>query len=145
MGNQIETQKERSQGTSIEENSMDYLLKKGLRTKCFRIIWSKINSITFYRSLEMSNEIVTQKERSQGTSNQQNFVHYLPKGGVREEKISKCFCSKSNQINFYKSLGMRNQLETQKERSERTSIQQNSMHYLPRGRSENKSFQNYLL
>ena len=40
--------------------------------------------------------------------------------------------SKSSSITFYRSLGMRNHIETQKERSQGTSIQQKSMHYLPR-------------
>ena len=40
--------------------------------------------------------------------------------------------SKSNSITFYWSPGMCNQVETLKERSQWTSIHQNSMHYLPR-------------
>ena len=40
---------------------------------------------------------------------------------------------------------MNNQVETQKEGSQGTSIQQSSMHYLPRGGSENNMFQNNLL
>ena len=46
--------------------------------------------------------------------------------------------SKSNSITFYESHGMRNQIETQKERSQGTSIQDNSMHYLPTEGSDKK-------
>ena len=41
--------------------------------------------------------------------------------------------SKSNCITFYRSLGMHNQVATQKKQFQATSIQQNSMHYLSRG------------
>ena len=40
---------------------------------------------------------------------------------------------KSSFITFYRSPGMRNQVETQKEGSQRTSIHENSMQYLLRG------------
>ena len=85
---------------------------------------------------------------TQGTSIQQNSVHYLPRkggGGCLRTIGLKIICSKSNSITFYMSLGMRNQVETQKERSQGTSLQQNSMHYLPRGGSENNRFENNLL
>ena len=63
---------------------------------------------------------------------------------------SKIICSKSNSITFYGSLGLRNEVETQKERSQGTSIQQTSMPYCLRGGgggggSENKRFEDYLL
>ena len=62
---------------------------------------------------------------------------------------SKTICSKSNSITFYRSLGMRNEVKTQKERSQGTSIQQTSMPYLPRGKGgggcDNNGFQDYLL
>ena len=47
--------------------------------------------------------------------------------------VSKIIRSKSNSITFYRSLGMRNQVQTQKEWSYATSIQQNSMHCRSRG------------
>ena len=50
-------------------------------------------------------------------------------------------CSKSNSNTCYGFPGMRNQEETKKERSQLTSIQQNSTYYLPRGGpSENNVF-----
>ena len=81
----------------------------------------------------MCNQVETQKEQSQRTSIQQNSIHFLPrKGGLRTIGF-KIICSKSNSITFYKSLGMRNQVETQKERFQGTSIQQNSMHSVTGG------------
>ena len=64
-------------------------------------------------------QVETQNKRSQGTSVQQNSMHYLPRGwggggGLRTMTL-KIICSKSNSITFYRSLGMRNQVETQKE------------------------------
>ena len=52
----------------------------GLRKLGFKIIFSKSNSITFYRSLGMRNQVETQRERSQGNSIQQNYMYYLPRG-----------------------------------------------------------------
>ena len=71
-------------------------------------------------------------------------MHYMPRGGGGGVRLigSKIIRSKSNSITFYRSLGMRNQIETQKEWSQATSIQQNSMHYIPRRESENNRFQN---
>ena len=63
-------------------------------------------------------------------------------------KGSNIIGSKSNSITFYRSLWMRNHIETQKEGSQGTSIQQKSMHYLPRrggGGSEDKRFEYYSL
>ena len=57
----------------------------------------------------------------------------------------KMSCSKSTSNTFCGSPGMRNQVETQRERSKLTSIQQNYMHYLPRGGSEINEFENELL
>ena len=37
----------------------------------------------------MRNQVETQKERSQGTSIQQNSVHYLPLGGVGGSEINR--------------------------------------------------------
>ena len=197
MRNQIETQKERSQGNSIQHNSMHYLPRGGLRTKVLNIIRSKFDSITFYWSLAMHNQIETQKERNQSTSVQYNSMHYLPRGGTDTKKIEdypfqiklchflwvpwdrqsnrntkgtvpshfnsaqvyalfayrgdlntkglNIIRSKSNSITFYGSLGMRNQIETQNEPSQGTSTQDNSMHYLPRGGSQNKRFEHYSL
>ena len=51
-------------------------------------------------------------------------------GGDLRTVVFKIICFNSNSITFYRSLGMRNQVETQKERSQGTSIQQNSIHYL---------------
>ena len=42
----------------------------------------------------------------------------------------KISCSKSSSITFHGSPGMRDQVETQKEWSQLTSIHQNSKHYL---------------
>ena len=140
MHNHIETQKERFQGTSIQQSSMRYWPRgvgggRGLRRKGLNIIRSQPNTITFYRSLGMRNHIETQKERSQGTSTQQKSMYHLPRGGGEglSTKGLNITRSKSNSITFYRSLGMRNHIETQKERSQGTSIQQISMHYLPRG------------
>ena len=81
MCNQVETQKEGSQGTSIHENSMQYLLRDGgQRTMSCKNICSKSNSITFYRSPGMCNQVETQKEGSQGTSIHEISVQYLLKG-----------------------------------------------------------------
>ena len=80
----------------------------------------------------MRSQVETQYERSQGTSIQQNSMHYLPREGSESNR----FPPNLLQIQFYqvlRSLGMDNQVETQKERYQRTSIQQNSMHYLPMG------------
>ena len=96
----------------------------------------------------MRNQVQTQKEWSQATSIQQNSMHYMPRGeggGGRRPTGSKVIRSKPNSITLYRSLGMRNQVETQKEWSQATSIQQNSMHYIPRRESENSRFQNYSL
>ena len=84
MRNRIERQKERSQRTSIEQKSMHYLPRGGggLRTKGFNIIGSKSNSITLYSSIGMRNQIETQKERSKGTSIQENSMQYLLRGLV---------------------------------------------------------------
>ena len=81
MRNQTETEKEQSHGTSIQHNATHYLRRGGLPTKGLNIIRSKSNSITFYGSLGMCNQIETQKERSQGISIQDNSMHYLPRGG----------------------------------------------------------------
>ena len=67
-------------------------------------------------------------------------MYYLPTGGLRTIG-NKIIYS----ITFYRSLEMRSQVETQKEQSQGTSIQQNAMHYLPIGGSENNRLQNNLL
>ena len=60
-------------------------------------------------------------------------------------------CSKSNSNTSYGSHEVRNQVETQKERSQLTSIQQDSLHYFPGGGggggggAENNDFKNELL
>ena len=82
MRNQVETQKEWSQGASIHENSMLYLLRGGSENNKLQNICSKSNSIAFYRSLGMRNQVETQKERSQGTSIHENSMQYLPRGGL---------------------------------------------------------------
>ena len=67
---------------------------RGLRTIGSKIIRSKSNSITFYRSLEMRNQVQTQKEWSQATSIQQNSMHYMPRGeggGVGDQQAPKLF------------------------------------------------------
>ena len=59
----------------------------GLRTIGFKIIRSKSNYITLYRSLWMHNQAETEKERSQGTSIQQNSMHYLPRRGSESNRF----------------------------------------------------------
>ena len=62
-------------------------------------ICSKSNSITFYRSVGMRNQV--EKERYQGTSNQENSMQYLlrggPGGGAENNELPK-ICTKSNSI-----------------------------------------------
>ena len=84
----------------------------GLTTKGLNIIRSKSNSITFYGSLGMRNQIEIQKERSQGTSIQHNSLHYLPRGGYLRTIVFRTSFSKSSFITFYETLGIRNQVET---------------------------------
>ena len=77
-------------------------------------------------------------------------MHYMPRGGGGEGRVLKTIgfriiCYKSSFITFHRSLGMRNQVEIQKERSQKTLMQQNSMHSLPGGVSEINRFQNSLL
>ena len=81
----------------------------------------------------MRNQVETQKELSQGTSIHENSMQYLLRGGGSENNELQNICSKSNSITFYRSPGMRNQVETQKERSQGTSIHEHSMQYLLRG------------
>ena len=90
MFNQVETQKERSQGTSIPYNSMQYLLKGrrgggGSENNELQNMCSKSNSTTFYRSPGMRNQVETEKERSQGTSNHENSMQYLLREGIWEQ------------------------------------------------------------
>ena len=85
MFNQVETQKERSQGTSIPYNSMQYLLKGrggGSENNELQNMSFKSNSITFYRFPGMRNQVETEKERSQGTSNHENSMQYLLREGI---------------------------------------------------------------
>ena len=42
----------------------------------------KSNSITFYRFPGMRNQVETEKERSQGTSNHENSMQYLLREGI---------------------------------------------------------------
>ena len=51
----------------------------GLKTISCKKICSKSNSITFYRSVGMRNQV--EKERYQGTSNQENSMQYLLRRG----------------------------------------------------------------
>ena len=146
MRNQVEKQVERYQETSIQEILFIICLQRGLRKTVFKIIYSKLNSITFYSSHGMRNQFQTQRQRSQGTSIQPTSVDYLPRRGGGLRKLGfKIIFSKSNSITFYRSLGMRNQVETQRERSQGNSIQQNYMYYLPRGWPENNRGENNLL
>ena len=84
----------------------------------------------------MRNQVKIQKEWSQGSSIQQDTMHVLPQGGWGMGAVRtigfQTSCSKCKSIAFYRSLGMRNQVETQKERCQGISIQRNSMHYFPR-------------
>ena len=139
MRNQVKIQKEWSQGTSIQQDTMHVLPKGGwgvgaVRTIGFKTSCSKCKSIAFYRSLGMHSQVETRRRGWGGG------------GGEIQRTIGfKIICSESNSITFYRCLGMRNQLETQMERSQGTSIQQNSMHYFSRGGSENNRFQNCLI
>ena len=88
----------------------------------------------------MRMQVKREKERSQGTLIHEKSMQYLLRGGGgggSENNELQNICSKFNSITFYKSLGMRNRLETQKERSQETSIHENSMQYLLRKGSEN--------
>ena len=98
-----------------------------------KTICSESNSITFYGSLGMRKQI----ENTQGTvprhfNSAQFYALFAKRVGLTTKGLN-IIRSKSNSITFYGSLGMRNQIEIQKERSQGTSIQHNSMHYLPRG------------
>ena len=84
------------------------MTKKGLN-----IIRSKSNSITLYGSLGMRNQIETQKKPSQGTSIQDNSMHYLPRGVLTRKGLN-IIRSKCNSVTFCGSLGMRNKIETKK-------------------------------
>ena len=84
--------------------------------------------------------------------NSPNFSASLAKRGGGEGGLRtiswKIICSRSSSITFYRSLGMPNQAERQKERSQGTSIQQTSMPYWPSwggGGSENNRLEDYLL
>ena len=81
MRNQVEHKRNGPKGLQFSKNLYIICLEGDLRTKGFKIICSKSNSITFYMSLGMHNQVETQKERSRGTSIQQNSGHYLPGGG----------------------------------------------------------------
>ena len=59
----------------------------GFTTKVVSVIHFKSNCITFYGSLGMRNQVETQKERSEGTYIQNNSRHYLPRGGVWQQKV----------------------------------------------------------
>ena len=93
----------------------------------------------------MRNQVVTQKRNGPKRLKFINIICIFCLEARSENNILQRICSKGNSITLYKSLGMRNQVETQKERSTRTSHRQNSMHYLSRGESENNRFQNNLL
>ena len=68
MRNEVETQDQLSQGTSIQQNIMRYLaIAGGLISMILKTICSKSNYIPFNRSLDMRNEVETQEQLSQGT------------------------------------------------------------------------------
>ena len=91
----------------------------------------------------MRNQVETQKERSRGISNLENFIQYLMGRGSENNELHKS-SSKYKSITFYRSPGMRIQVEKQKERSRRPSIQQNFLQYLLReGGCENNELQKY--
>ena len=170
-----------------------------MRTMTFKISCYISNSITFWGSPVMRNQVVTQKGRSQLTSTRQiilftclergsenndfkNTLHQIQfyhvawapwdvqssrnkKGAVRFDFNSSKFqalysrrggggrlrtmslrisCSKSKSITFYGFPGILNQVETQKEQSQLTSLHQISKHYLRSGGSENNDFKNKL-
>ena len=105
---------------------MHYLPKRGggggLRIIDFKIVCFKSNSTTFYRSLGMRNQVETQKERSQGKSFSKILCIICLDGRSENNR----FQNKSLQIQFYHvllALGVRNQVEKQKEGSQETSIQ----------------------
>ena len=95
----------------------------------------------------MCNQVETKKERSDLTSIHQNFKHYIQGGGgggrLRTMSL-RISCSKSKSITFYGFPGLLNQVETQKEQSQLTSLHQISKHYLRSGGSENNDFKNKL-
>ena len=113
MRNQVETQKERSQLTSVQKNSIHYLPGGCLRTMTLRISCVKSNYVRFYWSPGMQNQVETQKERCQLNSDQKDSMHYLPReggGGLRNMNL-RMRCSKSNSNTFCGSPEMRNQVE----------------------------------
>ena len=90
-----------------------------MRTTVFRISCSKSNYNSFYEPLGMRNQIETQNERSQGKYfSKIPCIICLEGGGDLRTIAFITICSKSNSIMFYRSLEMRNQVETQKERSQ---------------------------
>ena len=90
MRSQVEAQKERSQLTSIHKNSMYNLLRGGSENNELQKIRSKSNSITFYRSPGMRNQVERQKGRFQGTS-----IHDNSRGGGGSE--NNVLCSGTNE------------------------------------------------
>ena len=115
----------------------------------FQNNFSKYNSIAFYRSLGMRNQVETQKKLSQGDFNSATFYalfSLMGGGGGGLRTIS--FKINLLQIQLYHILSIAwicNQVETEKERSQFSSILQNSMHCLAREGSRNNSFQNNFL
>ena len=92
---------------------------------------SKSNSVTFYVSPGVGNQVETLKKWFQLTSIHKNSMHYLSRWGPRTITLT-ISCSNSNFNTFNGSPGMRNQLEPQEERYQLTSSHKHSMHYLPR-------------
>ena len=145
MRNQVKTQKERSEGKSFRKILGIICLEGGLRRIGFKIICSKSNYIMFYRSLGMPIEVETRKEGCQGKSFSKILcIICLKRGGGGSLRIIdfKIVCFKSNSTTFYRSLGMRNQVETQKERSQGMSFSKIPCIICLDGRSENNRFQN---
>ena len=74
----------------------------------------------------MRNQVETQMERHKGLQFNNILCIICLEGGVEWGLITngfKIIRFKSNSITFYRRLGMRNQVETQQERSQRNSIQ----------------------
>ena len=150
MRNQAETQKNWSKGTSIRQHSMLCLTRGGSENNRFQSNLSP--NLILSRSIGPLGCAIKQKHKRNRPKGLQ-FSKILciiclegrGEGVTEDNRFQKINCSKSNSITFYRFLGMRNQADTQKKRSQGTSTWQNSIHYYPRTWSQNNRFQNNLL
>ena len=124
---------------------MNYLPKRGgrgdLRTMILNISCSKSNFITFYRSTGIRNQVETQKERSQGTPIHEILCNICWEGGSENNELQKIF-SKSNSITSYRSPGMRNEVETQRNGPKGFQFMRILCNICWEGSSENNKLQN---